>query len=117
MSDTNELVDLPPEYCHYADEGCALEQSCLGCRFDVCVYDGKRGKQRALIILRDREIRRQYRKGKREHELASKFALSERTVSRIVSKKQSGKKGQNPISEANSDCHSEAVPLGTLKNP
>ena len=25
--------DLPPEYCHYRDEGCDLAESCLDCPF------------------------------------------------------------------------------------
>ncbi|MFC2011982.1 hypothetical protein ACFLVU_02510 [Chloroflexota bacterium] len=37
--DPNTELDLPPEYCHYRDEGCDLAESCLNCPFARCVYD------------------------------------------------------------------------------
>ncbi len=43
--------DLPPEYCHYQDDGCELTASCLKCPFPGCIYDEPRGKQ-----LEDRNI-------------------------------------------------------------
>ncbi len=35
----NNELDLPPEYCHYQDEGCELADSCLNCPFARCIYD------------------------------------------------------------------------------
>ena len=37
--------DLPPEYCHYRDEGYELAGSCLNCPFPQCVYDEPGGRQ------------------------------------------------------------------------
>ena len=37
-------ADLPPEYCHYKDEGCELAKSCLNCPFPGCIYDEPGGK-------------------------------------------------------------------------
>jgi hypothetical protein len=39
--------DLPPEYCHYRDEGCELAEHCLDCPFPQYIYDEPRGAQRA----------------------------------------------------------------------
>jgi hypothetical protein len=43
-------LDLPPEYCHYRDDGCEFadnllhcKASCLSCPFPNCVYDEPRG--------------------------------------------------------------------------
>ena len=30
-------LDLPPEYCHYRDEGCDLADSCLNCPLPRCI--------------------------------------------------------------------------------
>ena len=40
--------DLPPEYCQYRDEGCALAPSCLNCPFPSCVFEERGGLQRRL---------------------------------------------------------------------
>jgi len=37
-------LDLPPEYCHYRDEGCEFATSCLNCPFPQCLYDEPRGR-------------------------------------------------------------------------
>ncbi len=29
-------LDLPPEYCHYRDEGCDLAGFCLNCPLPIC---------------------------------------------------------------------------------
>ena len=48
-------LDLPPEYCHYGDDGCEFadeflnrKSSCLNCPFPKCVYDEPGGGQRWL---------------------------------------------------------------------
>ena len=78
-------LDLPPEYCHYRDEGCDLADSCLNCPLPGCIYDQSGGKQRWLKRLRDREIvRLAGTDGKGVKELAMMFRLSQRTVQRAL---------------------------------
>jgi hypothetical protein len=82
MSDT---VDLPPEYCHYRDEGCDLANSCLNCQFSRCIYDQPRGRQRWLKRARDREMAKRFTtEGKGIKELALEFGVSQRTVQRAL---------------------------------
>lgn len=78
-------LDLPPEYCHYRDEGCDLAESCLNCPFSRCVYDEPGGRQRWLKTLRAREIVRLFAaKGKGIKEIALMFGISQRTVQRAL---------------------------------
>ncbi len=78
-------LDLPPEYCHYRDEGCDLADSCLNCPLPRCIYDQAGGKQRWLKRSRDREITRLAgTEGKGVKELAMMFRLSQRTVQRAL---------------------------------
>ena len=78
-------LDLPPEFCHYKDEGCELAESCLNCPFPGCIYDEHGGKQRLLKRQRDREIVRLFKKGaKGVKELALIFGISQRTVQRAL---------------------------------
>ncbi len=80
----NEL-DLPPEYCHYRDEGCDFANSCLNCPFPQCIYEQPRGRQRWLKRLREREmIRRFTTEGRGIKELAVMFGVSQRTVQRAL---------------------------------
>jgi DNA-binding transcriptional ArsR family regulator len=76
--------DLPPEYCHYRDEGCEFADSCLNCPFLQCIYDEPRGKQRWLKELRNKEIARLFSDGWGMRELALMFGLSQRTVQRAL---------------------------------
>ena len=77
--------DLPPEYCHYRDEGCDLADSCLNCPLSECIYDQSGGKQRWLKRQRDREIVRLFStEGKGVKDLALIFGLSQRTVQRAL---------------------------------
>ena len=78
-------ADLPPEYCHYKDEGCELAKSCLNCPFPGCIYDEPGGKQRLLKRQRDREIVRLFKQEKKGvKELAVIFGISQRTVQRAL---------------------------------
>ena len=80
-------LDLPPEYCHYRDEGCDFAASCLSCPFAKCIYDQPGGRQRQLKGLRDKEIARLFTtEGKKVTELASRFNVSQRTVQRALRK-------------------------------
>ncbi|MFH1640083.1 MAG: sigma factor-like helix-turn-helix DNA-binding protein [Chloroflexota bacterium] len=77
--------DLPPEYCHYRDEGCEYAASCLNCPFLKCIFEEPGGRQRYLKRERDREIVRLYlEEGRAVRELALIFGISERTVQRAV---------------------------------
>ena len=76
--------DLPPEYCHYKDEGCDLADSCLNCPFPRCVYDEPGGRQHWLKNWRDGEIVRLFGEGKGVKELALIFGLSQRTIQRAL---------------------------------
>jgi hypothetical protein len=76
--------DLPPEYCHYRDEGCEYAESCLGCPFPQCLYDEPRGRQRWLKELRNREIKRLFTGGWGVKELAGLFGVSQRTIQRAL---------------------------------
>jgi len=81
----NHQLDLPPEYCHYGDEGCEFADSCLNCPFTKCIYDEPRGRQRYIKRLRDEEIVRLFTtKEKGIKELALMFGLSQRTVQRAL---------------------------------
>lgn len=82
----NEL-DLPPEFCHYRDEGCELAASCLNCPLPGCVYDRPRGRQKWLKQNRDQEITQRFiGEGKTVQELAREFGISRRTVQRALKK-------------------------------
>ena len=81
----NSELDLPPEYCHYRDEGCELADSCLNCPFAKCIYDEPGGKRRWLKRLRAREMARLFTtNGKGIKELAQMFGVSQRTVQRAL---------------------------------
>ena len=82
---SQDVLDLPPEYCHYRDEGCDLAGSCLNCPLPRCIYDQGGGKQRWLKKSRDREITRlAVTDGKGVKELATIFRISQRTVQRAL---------------------------------
>lgn len=83
-ADQQNEPDLPPEYCHYRDEGCEFIDSCLNCPLPQCLYDEPRGKQKWLKELRNREIERLYRDGWKIRELATTLGLSRRTIQRAL---------------------------------
>ncbi|MFY9812580.1 MAG: helix-turn-helix domain-containing protein [Dehalococcoidales bacterium] len=77
--------DLPPEFCHYPDEGCEFSESCLNCPLPVCIYDEPRGKHRLLRKKRVNEMTQLYAKdGKSIRELARIYKVSRRTVQRTL---------------------------------
>jgi len=86
LEETSEVeLDLPPEYCHYRDEGCEFAASCLTCPFPKCIYDEPGGKQRWLKRLRAREMARLFTtRGRGAKELALMFGVSQRTVQRAL---------------------------------
>ena len=86
LEENNEVdLDLPPEYCRYRDEGCELADSCLDCPFPKCIYEEPGGMQRWLKRRRERDmVRLHVVEGKPVKELADVFAVSERTVQRVL---------------------------------
>ena len=85
-------LDLPPEYCHFQDDGCEVattysgrKSSCLNCPFAKCIYDEPGGRQRYIKRRRDKEIARLFNSdGKGIKELALMFGISLRTVQRAL---------------------------------
>jgi len=78
-------LDLPPEYCHYQDEGCEFAESCLNCPLPLCVYEEPGGRRRLLKRLRAKEMARLLTaEGKGIGELAQIYGVSERTVQRAL---------------------------------
>ena len=84
IADTDPGADLPPEFCHYRDEGCDLCSSCLNCPLPVCRYDESGGRKRIVCRLRDSEVMRLKGQGRGVRELAELFCVSRRTIQRIV---------------------------------
>jgi AraC-like DNA-binding protein len=83
--DGEKEPDLPPEYCHYRDEGCEFADSCLNCRFPQCLYDYPGGRQHWLKEIRNKEISRLFSNGDCQvNELARLFGVSRRTVQRAL---------------------------------
>jgi len=80
-----DTPDLPPEFCHYRDEGCEYAASCLACTFPQCLYDEPRGGQRWLKDRRDKEIKRLFNSGWKINQLAPLFGVSQRTIQRALS--------------------------------
>ena len=77
--------DLPPEFCHYQDDGCELATSCLNCPFSRCLYEERGGKQHYLKKLRNKEILRLFTiESKGVKELSAKFGVSQRTIQRAL---------------------------------
>jgi hypothetical protein len=86
-TDRPEKQDLPPEFCHYRDEGCEYSVSCLACPFPQCLYDEPRGRQHWLKDLRNKEIKRLFAGGWKIRELAPLFGVSQRTIQRALKEK------------------------------
>ncbi len=81
----NSELDLPPEYCHYSDDGCEMATSCLNCSLPTCIYDQPGGRQHWLKRQRNREMTRLFTtEGKGIRELAQTFGVSQRTVQRAL---------------------------------
>ena len=76
---------MPPEFCHYRDDGCEFASSCLNCPFSQCLYEQPRGRQRWLKRLRAEEVVRLFTtEGKGVKELATMFGVSQRTIQRTL---------------------------------
>ena len=90
------VVDLPPEYCQYQDEGCEFAQSCLSCPLPICIYDEPGGRQKLLKRRRAAEMARLFTKdGKSVRELAQTFGVSIRTIQRALNRAFEDKERKN----------------------
>ena len=85
------LIDVRPEEYPYRDDGCEVSHSCLMCPLPQCKYDDprwflaeqRRGRDKLVMEVRERE-------SLSVAELASRFALSQRTVFRILRRASNG---------------------------
>ncbi len=84
-------ADLKPEFCHYQDEGCEYARSCLECPFPRCLYDDPKGRQHWFREMRNKEINRLFRSGRKVNELAELFEVSQRTIQRALKDKANGR--------------------------
>lgn len=71
-----------PELIEYRDEGCDLAPACLSCPFDVCRYDMRSGQPSRV----PRTVIEEQRVGASRHELATKYRVTTRQISRILAK-------------------------------
>lgn len=75
--------DLPPEFCHYQDEGCRYFSSCLQCPFPDCLEHVPGGTTRMLKKSRNASIKVLFSQGWDMRELALLFGVSVRTIQRV----------------------------------
>ena len=86
------LIDSRPEEYPYRDDGCEISPSCLRCPLPQCKYDDprwflqERRRERDQLVLDTKE-----RESLSVDEVAHKFALSQRTVFRILRRASDGK--------------------------
>ncbi|MBI4285930.1 MAG: sigma-70 family RNA polymerase sigma factor [Chloroflexi bacterium] len=79
--------DLPPEFCHYRDEGCEFARACLDCPLPRCVYDHPGGGYLWRKGQRNAEMVRLFMvEAMSVKEIARRFSISERTVQRVLRK-------------------------------
>ncbi len=79
--------DALPEHTDYNDTGCDLHPSCLACPLVRCRYDEPGGARRIASDERDRAIVRLRREdGLQIGALALRFAISRRTVFRVLAR-------------------------------
>ena len=76
--------DTLPENTRYSDDGCEVSPSCLTCPLPMCKYDDPGWLRRSDRRSRDREIFMLRQQGVPVRELSARFAVSTRTVHRIV---------------------------------
>ncbi len=84
--DTSTLIiDVVPERYPYSDDGCEVSPYCLRCPLPQCKYDDPFWFQRQKRKERDKEvIAALQQKGMSVPEVAAHFALSPRTIFRIL---------------------------------
>lgn len=85
-------ADALPEFTRYRDDGCDVHPSCLSCPLPRCRYEEPGGLRALLNEARDREIVELRSRGVSVAELASRFAVSRRTIFRVL-----GNQARQPI--------------------
>ncbi len=89
------IIDVVPERFPYRDDGCEVSPSRLRCPLPQCKYDNPGWIQRHRRMERDREVATAVlEEGISVSEAASSFALSQRTIFRIL--KRSANEEQQP---------------------
>ena len=78
------MEDPLPEYCRYADEGCALSDSCLNCPFPRCIYDVPGGMLRYDRDKQAREIIFQHGRGLTAKQIVRLLGGNLRSVQRTI---------------------------------
>ena len=79
------IIDVVPESYPYRDDGCEVSPSCLRCPLPQCKYDDPGWFQRQKRKGRDREVMAALQEnGMSVLDVAARFALSERTIFRIL---------------------------------
>ena len=79
------LQDVVPEYFPYSDTGCEVSPFCLRCPLPQCKYDDPGWLHRERRKERDQEVLSRLQKDSLSvSEAASHFALSQRTIFRIL---------------------------------
>jgi hypothetical protein len=79
------LQDVVPEHFPYSDTGCEISQFCLRCPLPQCKYDDPGGLHRERRKKRDQEVLSRLQEDRLSvSEAASHFALSQRTIFRIL---------------------------------
>jgi hypothetical protein len=76
--------DQLPEETRYRDDGCAVNPTCLTCPLPRCRYDDKRTLRSILNEPRDLAIIDAKANGVSIAEISARFAVSKRTVFRIL---------------------------------
>ncbi|MDP2919367.1 MAG: hypothetical protein Q8O43_04015 [Dehalococcoidia bacterium] len=91
----NSPIDLPPEYCHFPDDGCDFSGTCLNCHLPLCVYDEPGGKKLFPLHQRTLDIARLFRnENSSVRELATRFGVSIRTIQRALRAVLGDRKGK-----------------------
>ncbi|AKG53015.1 hypothetical protein DGWBC_0328 [Dehalogenimonas sp. WBC-2] len=85
-----QIEDLPPEFCHYADEGCKLAESCLNCPFPMCYHDDPALFRRQQAERRNEEMFRLRQCGKSLADIAAALGLKRGTVIRGIAQHAQG---------------------------
>ena len=85
------LVDVVPERYPYRDEGCEVSPSCLKCPLPQCKYDDPGWIRRQKRKERDSQVVSSLLDdGLSVPEAAARFALSQRTIFRILGRAWEG---------------------------
>lgn len=76
--------DPLPEYLDWRDDGCEVAPRCLECPLPRCRFDEPGGLRGVLNEARDARVAQARRNGAGIDEIAARFAISRRSVFRIL---------------------------------